>query len=116
MALTSNHRNWITVGTLFGYPICCIKAFEDNVQVKSSKLFGTGFTQCENCDRDMSLTNVIDTIHKNRKVPFIFPFTSDVRENKFTVVNLSIEFKEAFTSTMVKQCLRLQLTLQVTTV
>lgn len=85
-----------TTGNLFGYPNCCIKAFENKTQVKTGDLKGTGFTQCESCNRSVSVLDVIDLIHRNRKIPFVFPFRSNVQNNKLTVTELSNEFKAAF--------------------
>lgn len=86
----------LSTGLLLGYPSCCVMAFENKVQVKSGKLFGTGFTQCEGCHSKVSILDAIDIIHRNRKIPFVFPFSSSIRGNKLTVANLSNDFKEAF--------------------
>lgn len=86
----------ISTGLLLGYPSCCITAFENKVQVRSGKFVGTGFTQCEGCHRNVSILDTIDIIHRNRKIPFIFPFSSSIKKNRLTVLNLTDEFKKAF--------------------
>ncbi len=78
------------IGKYYGYPDCCIKAFDLNKKkLKHDKFFGSGFLPCPDCfNKDIS--DIIQYINNNRicSIPFnlnskisIYSIISDLENN-----------------------------------
>ena len=71
--------HWKVLGTILGYPKCCIKSFStENYRTRGTrKLSGTGYVPCRMCNlKDES--DLVDTINKNRYIDTKFPDDSEL--------------------------------------
>lgn len=58
---------WHRMGTSFGYPPCCIKAFLGGAGRQGiRKLHKSGYVPCSECNRTYSEQQLIDNINKRR--------------------------------------------------
>jgi hypothetical protein len=65
--------SWQELGTLYGYPQCCINEFliEAGNQ-HGRKLKGTGYVPCRGCNKK-DKKELLEVIRINRKFPLPFP-------------------------------------------
>lgn len=68
---------WVSAGIWFGFPKCCISAFEQLAHISKNTdnwpLIGTGFVPCEECATTKTEEQLLQEIAANRFCPVPFP-------------------------------------------
>lgn len=84
-----NTPGWVFSGLFYGYPLCCIKEFNElkHLHLKHFKLIGTGYVPCSKC-RSKSKAELIKVITDNRFDPKPFPEESEWDEREEFVKRL----------------------------
>lgn len=64
------------LGTLLGFPPCCVQAFIEHKSARTpTPLFGSGYRPCEECSKREDFQPLIEEINQ-RRVKDIYPFTA----------------------------------------
>lgn len=67
---------WTVQGKYYGFPKCCVEAFENGEHIlsgKELKLNGTGYIPCQHCNDTKTEDELVDSINLNRIEPKPFP-------------------------------------------
>lgn len=75
----SELSSWDVFGKYYGFPQCCIAAFNDGLHLKdrvSRKLSGTGYIPCSSCNKKTE-SELLQAIRERRIAPEEFPNEPD---------------------------------------
>jgi len=71
---------WTVLGKYYGYPQCCVAAFEVGEHILEDqlrKLTGTGYIPCRHCNTTKTEAELIEAINSNRIEQLPFPSETD---------------------------------------